>query len=92
MDKPKFSMTKKTSERISPGSASDAGAIAHRAYEIWQRAGCPDGRAMEHWLQAEVEMAADGANVAAVSGNGNSRPSRRSISKSSEKRFQMTGQ
>ncbi len=35
----------------------DSAAIAHRAWEIWQREGCPEGRAMEHWLQAERELA-----------------------------------
>ena len=30
--------------------------IARRAYEIWQSEGCPDGRAMEHWLRAVSEV------------------------------------
>src|SRR5687767_5889424 len=32
--------------------------IARRAYEIWQSEGCPDGRAMEHWLCALSELKA----------------------------------
>ena len=36
----------------------DSAAIAHRAWEIWQREGCPEGRALEHWLQAERELSA----------------------------------
>ena len=32
--------------------------IRERAYEIWERAGSPAGKAEEHWLQAEVEIAA----------------------------------
>lgn len=30
--------------------------IRERAYEIWEQAGRPEGRAVEHWLQAEAEM------------------------------------
>ncbi len=32
--------------------------VRERAYEIWKNAGCPDGRSVEHWLQAEAEIAA----------------------------------
>lgn len=32
--------------------------VARCAYSIWERAGRPDGRALEHWLQAEAEFAA----------------------------------
>ena len=31
-------------------------ALERRAYAIWQEAGCPDGQALLHWLQAEVEF------------------------------------
>lgn len=31
--------------------------IAKRAYAIWERDGCPSGRQIEHWLQAELEIA-----------------------------------
>jgi hypothetical protein len=31
--------------------------IARRAYGIWEMAGRPQGKAVEHWLQAEVELA-----------------------------------
>jgi hypothetical protein len=30
--------------------------IAERAYFIWKENGCPDGKAMENWLQAEAEL------------------------------------
>ena len=30
--------------------------IAFRAWEIWQSSGCPEGKALEHWLQAEQEL------------------------------------
>lgn len=31
-------------------------AIARRAYEIWQRHGCPAGTAFQDWLAAETEL------------------------------------
>lgn len=31
-------------------------AIRRRAYEIWQSAGCPDGKDLDHWQQAEREI------------------------------------
>jgi hypothetical protein len=30
--------------------------IARRAYELWERAGRPEGKAQETWLQAETEL------------------------------------
>jgi hypothetical protein len=39
--------------------------ITQRAHEIWQREGCPDGRADEHWRRATAEIEAEEA--AAVS-------------------------
>lgn len=30
--------------------------IEERAYELWERAGRPEGRALEHWVQAEAEV------------------------------------
>jgi hypothetical protein len=36
---------------------------AKRAYFIWEQAGRLDGRALEHWLQAEAELANRGAQV-----------------------------
>lgn len=33
--------------------------IEQRAHEIWQREGCPDGRADEHWRRATAEIEAD---------------------------------
>jgi hypothetical protein len=35
-------------------------AIRERAYHIWEREGCPHGRDFEHWVQAQVELAALG--------------------------------
>ena len=31
--------------------------IAVRAYHIWESEGCPDGRDLDHWVQAESELA-----------------------------------
>ena len=31
-------------------------AIERRAYELWQAEGFPEGRALDHWLQAEREF------------------------------------
>jgi hypothetical protein len=30
-------------------------AIRERAYFIWRREGCPNGRAFDHWMSARVE-------------------------------------
>jgi hypothetical protein len=30
--------------------------ISHRAYEIWESEGKPEGRARIHWLRAEAEF------------------------------------
>jgi hypothetical protein len=36
-------------------SATEAD-VALRAYEIYEREGRPDGRHLEHWVQAESEL------------------------------------
>jgi hypothetical protein len=33
--------------------------VRERAYEIWERTGRPEGKAAEHWLQAEAETVAE---------------------------------
>ncbi len=33
--------------------------VRERAYEIWERTGRPEDKAVEHWLQAEAETAAE---------------------------------
>ena len=30
--------------------------MRRRAYEIWEKEGRPEGRALEHWLQAKQEL------------------------------------
>ncbi len=39
--------------------------IAKRAYHIWESKGRPDGNALDHWLQAEAEVAAEAASPTA---------------------------
>ena len=34
----------------------DNALVAKRAWEIWQREGCPEGRSVEHWVLAEEEL------------------------------------
>jgi hypothetical protein len=34
--------------------------VRERAYAIWERQGCPDGRAEQFWLMAEEELLAEG--------------------------------
>lgn len=34
-------------------------AIRQRSYEIWSREGCPEGKAVENWLQAIAELEAE---------------------------------
>lgn len=33
--------------------------VRERAYEIWLRAGQPEGKSNEHWRQAEAEISAE---------------------------------
>jgi hypothetical protein len=42
--------------------------IAHRAHQIWQEAGHPDGNDTAHWLQAEKELNALHAKAAGANG------------------------
>jgi hypothetical protein len=39
--------------------------ITRRAYEIYLERGCPEGRDLEHWLEAETQLGS------AMAGNGN---------------------
>ncbi len=34
----------------------DSEALRSRAHQIWLSEGCPDGRALEHWLEAAREQ------------------------------------
>jgi hypothetical protein len=77
-------MAKKTVQ-LSAISRPDRSLVAQRAYEIWQREGCPEGRDMEHWLRAESELGA--TNELAGEENLKIRPARRPA-KNGEKQFQ----
>jgi hypothetical protein len=46
------------------GGISDE-VIRERAYHIWEREGRPHGREYDHWVQAQVELAAE-----SMKGNG----------------------
>lgn len=35
--------------------------IAEKAYHLWERDGRPDGRSLDHWLQAEADVAGEAA-------------------------------
>ena len=35
--------------------------IRERAYELWEQEGRPEGRHLDHWLQAEHELVAENA-------------------------------
>jgi hypothetical protein len=37
-------------------AASSEATIAARAYAIWEEQGYPEGRELDHWLQAEREI------------------------------------
>lgn len=34
-------------------------AVSRRSHEIWVKEGCPEGKALEHWLRAEAELQAE---------------------------------
>ena len=38
--------------------------IRERAYQLWEQAGRPDGKEVEHWLRAESEIAAEEQGLA----------------------------
>jgi hypothetical protein len=44
---------------LSAVTTIDAGAIAGRAYHLWEQAGRPQGRDQEFWLEAEVQLRAE---------------------------------
>lgn len=35
-------------------SCDNMGEIARIAYDLWQQQGCPEGSAIDHWLEAEA--------------------------------------
>jgi hypothetical protein len=47
-----------TSQSLSTSHEASAELISRRAYEIWEQEGRPEGRDLQHWLQAEQELSA----------------------------------
>ena len=41
---------------MSGSDQDDEQAIRERAYLIWKREGCPNGRAFDHWMSACAEV------------------------------------
>ena len=48
--------------------------VRQRAYEIWQREGCPDGREADHWALAKEEIAIEDNQDQALLPNPSSGP------------------
>lgn len=42
-----------------PRDEDEERCVRERAYEIWAEEGCPEGRALDHWLRAARERLAD---------------------------------
>jgi hypothetical protein len=82
-------MAKKISETSTSQNPSQE-SIARRAYEIWQAEGCPEGRAMEHWLRAVSELRAHSNGAQPEEPQDRARAPRRSTTPRAEKRFQTT--
>ena len=51
--------------------------IAVCAYCIWEQEGSPEGRALEHWLQAELQLAASSQHDEAATGQKQGNPRKR---------------
>jgi hypothetical protein len=48
-------------QQASSNSTISADRISHRAYELWENEGRPEGNDLRHWLQAEQEVAGNGS-------------------------------
>src|SRR5262249_23735676 len=46
-------------EQLKRLSIDESPPIAERAYLLWEQAGRPEGKAMQHWLQAEAACPAE---------------------------------
>ena len=44
-------------------AGDDKQRIRERAYELWEREGCPQGRHVDHWVQAERETQTGSAGL-----------------------------
>lgn len=60
-------------------------AIARRAHELWEQEGRPEGRAVEHWLEAERQLRGTGESQEAsqafqvMSADTSKRPNRSAV-------------
>lgn len=54
-------------------SPQDSTLIEARAYQIWEQEGRPEGRALEHWRRAELELQTQ-SRVAVPDATGNEDP------------------
>ena len=64
--------------------------IAERAYQIYEREGRSDGRAMDHWLQAESELRAERQGQSQNRGASPNNPQSRQDQPRSARRLQET--
>lgn len=65
--------------------------IAERAYQIYEREGRTDGRAMDHWLQAESELREERQNRSTSAANTQSPQSRQDLPRSARRHHESTG-
>jgi len=47
---------KTSSAKVTKSRVCDPSVVSRRAWEIWNENGCPQGRDLENWLQAEKEL------------------------------------
>ena len=47
--------------RAAPDPENNEHKVRERAYAIWQREGCPEGKQDDHWRLAEEELASEAA-------------------------------
>ncbi|MBX9583516.1 MAG: DUF2934 domain-containing protein [Gemmataceae bacterium] len=51
-------ITDATEERLQHGGVTFEEAVRVRAYNLWERAGRPEGNGREYWLEAEAVLTA----------------------------------
>jgi hypothetical protein len=78
-------MTKKSNSIATEVSRED---IAQRAYELWERDGRPEGKAFDHWQQAEV-LLRDERNSATNTARGRKAPTARTTESRRERAAEM---
>ena len=72
--------------------------IEQRAYEIWEREGRPDGRHVEHWMQAqwelqgEAEIAGHNASSAGTGGSEIAAPAKKTTRRAAAPKAKATAE